>query len=102
MIRRPPRSTLLPYTTLFRSLTNPYTQTVLSGGSTVSTTLTGNTVQYVSSGASTTRSDGTTSARQTPDTYSGRHPLVTAAMRYEAHTVTHLPSRRPATTTIPP
>src|SRR2546430_8546095 len=27
MIRRPPRSTLFPYTTLFRSLGNPYTTT---------------------------------------------------------------------------
>src|SRR5256885_8405333 len=27
MIRRPPRSTLFPYTTLFRSLSNPYQNT---------------------------------------------------------------------------
>src|SRR2546423_9250020 len=31
MIRRPPRSTLFPYTTLFRSLNNNYITTVLTG-----------------------------------------------------------------------
>src|SRR3712207_8168994 len=32
MIRRPPRSTLLPYTTLFRSLANAYLQKVRETG----------------------------------------------------------------------
>src|SRR3989442_11977058 len=31
MIRRPPRSTLFPYTTLFRSLQNPHQDQVLLG-----------------------------------------------------------------------
>src|SRR2546430_7333202 len=33
MIRRPPRSTLFPYTTLFRSTPNPPTPTINSAGS---------------------------------------------------------------------
>src|SRR3712207_8619058 len=32
MIRRPPRSTLFPYTTLFRSLCNHYQQITAAGG----------------------------------------------------------------------
>src|SRR5688572_32335480 len=32
MIRRPPRSTLFPYTTLFRSFANPYNLSLLAGG----------------------------------------------------------------------
>src|SRR5256885_8941688 len=35
MIRRPPRSTLFPYTTLFRSVSHSVTGTVTDGGFTV-------------------------------------------------------------------
>src|SRR3712207_7906522 len=35
MIRRPPRSTLFPYTTLFRSCVSPWWKTVPSAGCTI-------------------------------------------------------------------
>src|SRR5207244_8548059 len=60
MIRRPPRSTLFPYTTLFRSRTRGHGRTLRSRSSTP-------TRASTDSRAATTRSEEHTSELQSPD-----------------------------------
>src|SRR5256885_5787980 len=62
MIRRPPRSTLFPYTTLFRSIPpNPSTATA-----TANYTVSGSTVSYSVTYSGLSRSEEHTSELQSP------------------------------------
>src|SRR3712207_9500620 len=57
MIRRPPRSTLFPYTTLFRSDENVLSQTTTSGANVAGTQVNANGALAKARGESTTTQD---------------------------------------------
>src|SRR2546421_10972843 len=75
MIRRPPRSTLFPYTALFRSSFNPSTVTAggsstLTIGTTSSTPVGSYTVTVTGTGASATHSTSVSLTVTVPDDFS--------------------------------
>src|SRR3989454_8225642 len=86
MIRRPPRSTLFPYTTLFRSLAS------LTGDGPVIEPLPGPTVNVTASPAITVpggRSEEHTSELQSPCNLVCRLLLEKKKKRNEAHLLSH-------------
>src|SRR3712207_7587879 len=82
MIRRPPRSTLFPYTTLFRSLTG--VTAIAAGGSWGSHSLavTGGTVKAWGSNVDGELGDGTTTQRSTPVQRSEEHTSELQSRQY--------------------
>src|SRR5256885_4305375 len=66
MIRRPPRSTLFPYTTLFRSVSVDMSETGASGTPIAFTLTVDGARVFGTSGSATTRSEEHTSELQSP------------------------------------
>src|SRR5438105_12876967 len=78
MIRRPPRSTLFPYTTLFRSLSEPGSGGGTAGGNTI--TLANNTNLYLQNDASTNYTNTTTTTDRKSTRLNSSHEWISYAV----------------------
>src|SRR3712207_8323945 len=81
MIRRPPRSTLFPYTTLFRSIAGPQVDSSLQSGA-----YTANLERDSICARRRSRASGSASAARTASEASASQGVTTTSARSEEHT----------------
>src|SRR2546426_7578444 len=95
MIRRPPRSTLFPYTTLFRSVTERMTEFEASieyAGSTISCSQDAASVFHTTTPTTPTRSEEHTSELQSPCNLVCRLLLEKKNKRNPVTSINHVPT----------